>query len=197
MASIEDLDGDSCHDISIDQKAGGSIATTIKFAEGFSVPCTDFVGEGEEVEEVRTAKIQICSSYRTHSDDFSCDINGPSPCGPDSCWCDVIDLGVEIVGEEFAVPTCNPTLSPNMEPVPGEDVPVAVDDSMDACANTAMSMNVIYNDIYPADSPLKLNNILENGELGSCAITGKRNRHPHYRCLNCIPCHGAFGGVKC
>ncbi|KAL7440293.1 hypothetical protein ACHAXH_007022 [Discostella pseudostelligera] len=172
MASIEDLDGDSCHDISIDQKAGGSIATTIKFAEGFSVPCTDFVGEGEEVEEVRTAKIQICSSYRTHSDDFSCDINGPSPCGPDSCWCDIIDLGVEIVSEEFAVPTCNPTLSPNMEPVPEENVPVAVDDSMEACANLAMSMNVIYNDIYPADSPLKLNNIIENGEFGSCAITG-------------------------
>ena len=185
MASIEDVDGDSCHDISVDQKAGGSIESTIKFAQGFTIPCTDFGGEAEE--EIRTAKIQICSSYRTAADDYSCDVNGPSPCGPDSCWCDTIDLGVEIVSEEFAEPSCAPTLSPNFEPsivestnspvasMVTEEVPMAVDDSMDACANTAMSMNVIYNDVYPADSPLKLNNIIENGEYGSCAIAGTRN----------------------
>jgi hypothetical protein len=63
---------------------------------------------------------------------------------------------------------------------------------MEACANLAMSMNVIYNDIYPADSPLKLNNIIENGEFGSCAITGKWNRKHYYSCLNGIPFHGAF-----
>ncbi len=156
MASIEDVDGDSCHDISVDQKAGASIETTIKFAQGFTIPCTDFGGEAEE--GIRTAKIQICSSYRTAADDYSCDVNGPSPCGPDSCWCDTIDLGVEIVSEEIVEST------------------YAVDDSMEACANTALSMNVIYNDVYPADSPLKLNNIIENGEYGSCAIAGTRNK---------------------
>lgn len=169
MASIEDVDGDSCHDISVDQKAGASIETTIKFAQGFTIPCTDFGGDAEE--GIRMAKIQICSSYRTAADDYSCDVNGPSPCGPDSCWCDTIDLGVEIVSEEFADPSCAPTLSPNFEPSIVESTH-AVDDSIEACANTAMSMNVIYNDVYPADSPLKLNNIIENGEYGSCAIAG-------------------------
>lgn len=171
MASIQDDDGDSCHDISVDQKAGASIETSIKFAQSFTIPCTDFGGGGEG-DEVLTAKIQICSSYRTTEDEYSCDINGPSPCGPDSCWCDTIDLGVEIVSEEFADPSCAPTLSPNFEPSITEST-MAIDDSMEACVNTAMSMNVIYNDVYPANSPLKLTNIIENGEFGSCAIAGK------------------------
>lgn len=186
MASIEDDDGDSCHDISVDQKAGASIETTIKFTQEFTIPCTDFGEESED--EVRTAKIQICSSYRTAADDNSCDVNGPSPCGPDSCWCDTIDLGVEMVSEELADPSCAPTLSPNFEPsivestnspvasVISGEVPMAVDDSMEACVNTAMSMNVIYNDVYPVNSPLKLNNIVENGEFGSCAIAGTMNK---------------------
>mmetsp|Transcript_733 Transcript_733/g.1325 ORF Transcript_733/g.1325 Transcript_733/m.1325 type:complete len:488 (-) Transcript_733:165-1628(-) len=89
------------------------MTTALKFAESFSIPCTDFRNTQEAEEWLaqgnqRTVRLQYCSSFRSVQGDLSCDAIGPSPNNPDSCWCDIIDLGVRIMAEEEAVPTCAP-----------------------------------------------------------------------------------------
>lgn len=75
-------------------------------------------------------------------------------------------------------PTRYPTLSPvNTDPqLTGtpvtDDVPLASDDRMQTCVNGAISKNVIYNDIYYPDEPLKLYRVVpgEEGQNGNCTI---------------------------
>ena len=97
-------DDDSCPDVIV--SPGDTIVTTLQFAVGFDIPCSDY-GVGE----VGVVKLQVCSSYqRSAIDDDSCDDVGPYPSDPDSCWCDAIDVpGVTMLSEDMATPTCEPT----------------------------------------------------------------------------------------
>ena len=94
---------------------GNKVTSVVKFMHEFTVPCTDYSSDDdvpqddEEEEQERTVKLQFCSTYRTSTNDISCDINGPYPCEVNHCYCDTIDLGVSIVDVEDAVPTCTPT----------------------------------------------------------------------------------------
>mmetsp|Transcript_2732 Transcript_2732/g.6861 ORF Transcript_2732/g.6861 Transcript_2732/m.6861 type:complete len:1343 (+) Transcript_2732:394-4422(+) len=250
-SSITNEDNDSCHDVSVVD--GGEIITPIIFTEKFSVPCTDYQ-EGDidpNDDTARTVKLQFCSSFRNVEDDDSCDTIGPGPKVQDSCWCDTIDLGVEIIPLEEAVPTCSPnhndkddvptdTVSPTPDPTPDptpaptpnptlapvvikidtpeptpnptpmpivitappsmvitgqptisfptympvrsidqetaapvtSDVPIAKDDRMQTCSNGKISKNVIYNDIYFEDLPLKVWRIVPGyeGTNGVCRV---------------------------
>ena len=97
-------DDDSCPDVIV--SPGDTIVTTLQFAVGFDIPCSDY-GVGE----VGVVKLQVCSSYRRDAiDDESCDDVGPYPSDPEACWCDAIDVpGVTMLGEDMATPTCEPT----------------------------------------------------------------------------------------
>ena len=128
---IADLDGDACHDVAV--PVGDVVTTTLAFAEEFSVPCVDVDPtanpETGEVDRL-TVKLQFCTAYRTLDADASCDAAGPSPGAPAACRCDTVDLRVEVLGEEHAVPTCSPH-APDDEgheevgPVPEFEVPTA------------------------------------------------------------------------
>ena len=126
-ASISNVDGDSCHDVSIafdptTREREEVIKTKLKFGERISVPCTDFNDEhrhqNAEDGERRTAKLQFCSTYRVPADGFgsqtvtpdhSCDIVGPHPRSSNSCWCGTLDLDVEILdAEEVSTMTPSP-----------------------------------------------------------------------------------------
>lgn len=104
MAMIMDEDGDTCHDVIVDDEANGLIEKEIAFDEEFNVPCTDFgTGKG-------TVQLQICTSWGgSETSNYDCDRSGPHPCGPESCWCDMIDIGVQILSEDLATPTCAPS----------------------------------------------------------------------------------------
>jgi hypothetical protein len=52
--------------------------------------------------------------------------------------------------------------------------PVAIDDVMETCADTAVWSNVIANDIYGESTELKLTVLVTDGEYGSCVISGKK-----------------------
>ena len=111
--SISDEDGDTCHDVTV-PTTQEVVTSVVKFMHEFTVPCTDYSDDDvppqdDEEEQERTVKLQFCSTYRTSTNDISCDINGPYPCEVNHCYCDTIDLGVSIVDVEDAVPTCTPT----------------------------------------------------------------------------------------
>ena len=95
FSMIKDDDGDTCHDVIV--APGAILSTKLAFSNDFKIPCTDY-GTGSN-----TVKLQFCSSWRSLEDDMSCDTVGPYPCSPTSCWCDMIDLGIEVLGPEFAV----------------------------------------------------------------------------------------------
>ena len=115
--SIGDVDGDTCHDVTVQEDGSSAkvVTSVVKFMHEFTVPCTDYSSDDdvpqddEEEQKERTVKLQFCSTYRTSTNDISCDINGPYPCEVNHCYCDTIDLGVSIVDVEDAVPTCTPT----------------------------------------------------------------------------------------
>ena len=95
-------DDDSCPDAIV--FPGEILETTVRFAEGFDIPCSDYGVGGSGV-----VKLQVCSSYRSAIDDGSCDGVGPHPSDPDACWCDAIDVpGVTMLSEDAATPTCEP-----------------------------------------------------------------------------------------
>ena len=169
MTSISDKDGDECHDVTI-LSAGSTIETSIAFADAFTIACTDY-RTPEEIAALgddakRTVKLQFCASWLAPDKDNSCDIVGPNPCS-ETCWCDSIDLGVEITST--AKPTCSPnkmTTEPTSQDTLAKtpDVPSASDDQMETCMDVAVFMNVISNDVSEAGRPLKLNSV-SGGEL--------------------------------
>lgn len=61
---------------------------------------------------------------------------------------------------------------PATNPVPSPTA-MAVDDVMEICVDTAMSDNVIANDIFDESAQLTLTVIVTDGEHGSCTISGK------------------------
>ena len=72
---------------------------------------------------------------------------------------------IDVEYEQPACPTQHAWARVPVEPTPSQRAELK--------ARIRQLLNVIYNDVYPANSPLKLTNIIENGEFGSCAIAGK------------------------
>ena len=70
----------------------------------------------------------------------------------------------------FAIaPTFTPSLgAPSTPPSNTAVIPMVIDDILATCQNAIISGNVIYNDIYHEDQPLKLTRIVRNGENGNC-----------------------------
>jgi hypothetical protein len=52
--------------------------------------------------------------------------------------------------------------------------PMAIDDVLETCADTAVWSNVIANDIYDESTEWKLTVIVSDGEYGLCVISGKK-----------------------
>lgn len=99
---LVDADGDVCLDVTT------ALEAPLAFAESFNIPCTDYTDGLQE--GTRTVKLQFCSTWRNPGDIASCDPLGPIPGDGSTCWCETIDLGVEIKPVEEAVPTCAPNL---------------------------------------------------------------------------------------
>ena len=153
---IGTVDDDSCHDVTITDSGGNDeeekFTSVLQFKNKFTIPCTDY-SDSDDLDELeldnndttppRTVKLQFCSSFTTADDtSTSCDIVGPTPNQPTNCYCDMIDLGIEIVRVEDAVPTCTPsvyTLDAN-DGVPDDTPPVGDgdghdDDNDDGCGD--------------------------------------------------------------
>lgn len=66
-------------------------------------------------------------------------------------------------------PTFTPSLGePSTPPSNTAVIPMVIDDILATCQNAIISGNVINNDIYHEDQPLKLTRIVRNGENGNC-----------------------------
>ena len=97
-----DVDGDSCFDVALLSGRRGKveeISTTVTIPS-VTIPCVG--GEGGN-----TVQIQFCSSWRSAEENINCDVEGVGPDGFEGCACEVVDLGVEIVGPEDAVSQSN------------------------------------------------------------------------------------------
>lgn len=95
-----DADGDSCYDVlpfgSGSSNADNGDVSVITVPE-LLIPCSSYDGMKG------TVKLQFCASWRGYDENADCDVNGVSPCSFDGCSCEVVDLGVQIVGPEDAV----------------------------------------------------------------------------------------------
>ena len=117
-----------------------------------------------------------------------------------ACWCETIDIGVEIKSVEEAVPTCapnaesepdQPTQAPQAEvvsfpavetpspfaividtPAPTSDLPMAVDDHLATCAGVSAGKDVISNDVADKGLPLLVKHVVPetSGENGLCYV---------------------------
>ena len=141
-----DVDGDVCLDVTT------ALEAPLAFAESFNIPCTDYTDGLQE--GTRTVKMQFCSTWRNSGDIASCDPLGPIPGDGSTCWCETIDLGVEIRPVEEAVPTCAPNLeSASDQPTKAPQAEVVVPASE---APTPAPFDIVIDTPDPTPAPIAI-----------------------------------------